>query len=395
MKQAVSNIDLLVQELIQSDNKERFAQLNSELNDNIFDLLIENSQKEDIFSAILVIKIFTPINEQIEFLKNNLPSGRNGFQQKRKMKEKISFFSSLLNNISELYRKQLISKLDIEIIKRNLQKTNGIIEPLDELEKLIEEISLDEFKDFLHQMYSQTVEYFNSRQLQTQEVEQYRGELLSFIEKLRLKIFSLNSEIFILNVQLKDFEKKYENDNRNDYYVDSIYETSHEIWAYEFHKEILKDLINSLYKTHPFLKTFETSDIPLTVFGNRNYDFFSEFYTELKVFIDPYIVDFNIFKEIFTYNNAPPLKKVNLQNGTLNDFADLLNKLEPYFIPDLRNGNEYNIWWASRFLFNNVEKTPAQVSKFRSNTRRGIDRLPSSPEKIKDILKTFESIPQK
>src|SRR5690606_25420988 len=98
---------------------------------------------------------------------------------------------------------------------------------------------------------------------------------------------------------------------------------------------------------------------------------------------------------IFTYNNAPPLKKVNLQNGTLNDFADLLNKLEPYFIPDLRNGNEYNIWWASRFLFNNVEKTPAQVSKFRSNTRRGIDRLPSSPEKIKDILKTFESIPQK
>lgn len=245
MKQAVSNIDLLVQELIQSDNKERFAQLNSELNDNIFDLLIENSQKEDIFSAILVIKIFTPINEQIEFLKNNLPSGRNGFQQKRKMKEKISFFSSLLNNISELYRKQLISKLDIEIIKRNLQKTNGIIEPLDELEKLIEEISLDEFKDFLHQMYSQTVEYFNSRQLQTQEVEQYRGELLSFIEKLRLKIFSLNSEIFILNVQLKDFEKKYENDNRNDYYVDSIYETSHEIWAYEFHKEILKDLINS------------------------------------------------------------------------------------------------------------------------------------------------------
>jgi hypothetical protein len=395
MKQAVLNIEELIQELIKSDSKEKFDQLKSQLNEEILKLLLENSEKEDIFSTILIIKIFTPINEQIEYVKNNLPRGRSGWSIRKEKEQKILYLQALTREISELYRKQLIGKLDVEVIKKNLQKTNGILEPLEEMEKIIEEISLDEFKHFLHQMYSQTAEYFNSRQLQTQELEQYKGELLSFIQKLRLKIYSLDSEIFKLNSQLYDFEKKYEHDNQNDYYTDSINEITHEIWAYEFHKEILKDLIDSLYKTHPFLKILETSDIPLTVFGNRNYDFFLDFYTELKAFIDPYIVDFKIFKEAFTYNNVPPVKKINLQNGTLNDFADLLNKLESYFIPELKIGNEYNIWWASRFLFNNVEKTPEQVSKFRSNTRRAINRVPSSPEKIKDILQTFETIPQK
>src|SRR5690606_31245157 len=94
--------------------------------------------------------------------------------------------------------------------KRNLQKTNAIIEPLDEMEKIIEEISLDQFKDFLHQMYSQTIEYFNSRQLQTQEVEQYRGELLSFIQKAKSKIYFLDSETFKLESVLADLEKKHE-----------------------------------------------------------------------------------------------------------------------------------------------------------------------------------------
>jgi hypothetical protein len=269
MKQAVLNIEELIQELIKSDSKVRFDQLKFQLNKEILKLLLENSEKEDIFSIILILKIFTPINEQVEFLKNNLPRGRNGFHQRQKDEEQISLLDDYLKEISELYRSQLIRKLDVEIIKRNLQKTNAIIEPLDEMEKIIEEIPLEHFKKFLLQKYSQTIEYFNFRQSQTQESEQYRGELLFFIQKLRLKIYSLGSETFKLNSQLNGFEKKHEKDNQNDYYADSINEIIHKIWACEFHKEILKDLIDSLYKTHPFLKTIETSNIPLTVFGNR------------------------------------------------------------------------------------------------------------------------------
>lgn len=392
MKQAVSNIDLLVQELIQSDNKERLDQLKSELNDNILNLLIENSEKEDIFSTILVIKIFTPINEQVEFLKNNLPSGRSRHSIRRDMEQRILFFQILTKEISELYRQQLISKLDVEIIKRNLQKTNAIIEPLDEMEKIIEEISLDEFKDFLHQMYSQTIEYFNSRQLQTQEVEQYRGELLSFIQKAKSKIYFLDSEIIKLYLQVKYFEKKHQQDNQNEYYTDSILGTSYEIQILKFHKENLEQLIIELTNSHLFLRELDKSGIPITVFGEVDSDTFREFYDSFKYFLPPLVSQYDIIN-VFTYQASPQKNKINLQNGTLNDFGELLNQLNPLFLPDIRHKFKYNLWWSERFTFNGEEKDKKAISTFRSNAENDRSRKAGKKNRIKELAEILSEIP--
>ncbi|NQX84841.1 MAG: hypothetical protein HRT67_02870 [Flavobacteriaceae bacterium] len=212
-----------------------------------------------------------------------------------------------------------------------------------------------------------------------------------------MKIAKLNSLIRKQTLIINELQKEV--DKEKDYLLDVLFDRQQEVTNHKIHKETLEKLLEQLYQTFYFLKTYEENRvIPLTVFGHRNYDAMQWFYQELKDFLEN-STSYNHIIEVFSLENRNPISKIELVNGTLNDYAHLINELEPYFTKELRARSQYNQWWSDRFVFTTngnirVEKTKDAISTMRSNTRKDPSRKSSKRSKINQIVQTIANIPQ-
>ncbi|MEC3905534.1 hypothetical protein VOI54_00740 [Tamlana sp. 2201CG12-4] len=127
-----------------------------------------------------------------------------------------------------------------------------------------------------------------------------------------------------------------------------------------------------------------------SVFG-RNFNYVHELYQELiSEFIEESIVE-EIFIKNFIYPDIN-CEKIDLTNGSLIDFAYLINKLRPFFIEEIRtNPTTYNQWWSNNFLFKGKEKTSRDISKIISKLINE-EQSPKRIEVTNSIVEIFKNL---
>lgn len=131
----------------------------------------------------------------------------------------------------------------------------------------------------------------------------------------------------------------------------------------------------------------------ITVFGDSNFEKVKELANSLITFdfvsmhlsIDDLI-------QVFTLNEDKPTIKINLTNGTLNDFGYLISQMKPFFIDSISNKANYSLWWSERFTFNSEPKNKKSVSNMVTAVKK--DRTSVKKETISKIIESLNPIPQ-
>ena len=372
------------------------------------------------FSVILSNKIVEPIVfriKEFEIKKKSLGTSRSYYKERSEAKNALQALQSLLVIIFKTYSAFL---KDDEYYKDYLQSKLQEITKLEKglLEGNIEDSSLTSIMyptyfdtDKVEGLSREVISYFSNLYLEPNNHEYVKNRILVLYQNLQDSIGGINKSITINTKQLNKTTKNLKsinddqvvtiNDDKEsivlkDYYLDSITSLSLELENLNAHKGILQDMFEALEEDYPFVSQLSVSfSDSMNVFGDSDFEKVKGLVNDFKhyefVTFETTIED---LIDVFTINDSVPKRKINLTNGTLNDFAYLIIKLRPYFVDSISNGPNYAQWWSERFTFKLKDKNKKAVSNIMSAVNKNAERRPSKPQTIMKIVKNLEPILQ-
>jgi hypothetical protein len=387
----------------------------------ILKLIEHNSIELDTpkFSTLLSNKVVKPTVTKIDKLEEELRglgSGRTNSKQRRSVLSKITKLKDLLTEVFVSYNHYL--KDDCFFLDYKKEKNEKYTKHEDEIikgsldEETLESIMYPTYFDVekIQNLSNVIKEHLKSLNLDKDNYEFAKERTKSFYKKTKDSIYIISKAIDKSNTTLKHAEIKLRTVNENEVYEDVEKSISYNLKEYYHqnvidlysnldnlnkHKNILADLLNDLTKNYSYLADIGSlSASKITVFGDSNFEKVKELANSLITFdfvsmhlsIDDLI-------QVFTLNEDKPTIKINLINGTLNDFGFLISQMKPFFIDSVSNKANYSLWWSERFTFNSKHKTIKDVSNMISAVNKDISRRPAKMETISQIIDCLGRIP--
>ena len=391
MKELVLEIEALIHRYNSSNDESTIQLIFDHIDYSLSDLLMEAN---DSFGTITVNRIILPIKSHVKEIKLSL--GVRFRSEKTSLERKIQISNKFLQLIFSKYAEKL-SNLDCykNYLLEGKQEQDKILAPFKLVpESLLEYFPCRHYKSIVVSECENVLEIYKSKM--TTNSTGYKDEVFLFATELTQSI-QLH-ETMVLNHK-KDLNRLYsELDNskeRSSDLVDEIDANEQFIQNLEIYNQGLNNLFLNFKQSFLFLSDLQTEEIaPLTVFGNRDYEKFRRFYGEFKFFVSD-LVTLNDVCKAFTLDtlNHP---RIELVNGTLNDYGYLILKLKPFFVSELQVATSYNTWWSSRFVFTasrggrRVEKSPRDISNMISNAAHAGDRRTQYTSRINGIVSVFE-----
>lgn len=411
----MSNIELLINAVKKQINPQSVDISNSE----ILNLIELNFYELDNpkFSTLLSSKLVKPIADKIEELqqiKNSLGSSRKNYKQRSTIILNINNLKDLLRDVFKEYNNNLKEDEHFQQYKKEENEKYTLYQ--DEILKgnlddnLLQSIMYPTYFDVekIQNLSSVIKEHLMSLNLDKDNYNFAKDRTISFYNKTKDSIDTIITTINKTNETLKQAEIKlntikedeiYEDDENSitynfyDYYQQNVIDLYNSLENLNNHKTILIDLFQYLAKSYPYLADLgDFTPSKITVFGDSNFEVVKQLALELKEngFVSNQTT-VNDLIEVFTSNEVKPKNKINLTNGTLNDFGYLLLKMKPFFNDSIKT--KYNEWWSERFLFNLKPKNKKSVSDMVSNIKTGV-RSPSKKQTLSKIVESLKPIPQ-
>ncbi len=408
METEINKVKRVLEECFNSYDVEELVNKTNLLDKNVAELFVVNKEDANFFATFLNNSILKPITKQIEILEAELSSASRSNISRRKVQLKIidRFKSQRINFLRDYHRylKEFSEYEDfieqqskLRSKKRDFLLSTKIIASL-------EFNSVEYFKRLVDESYKNTFEYFKNDSENTKDIEISKQELLLFVrqleetkDKLKVLILKEEAELNLLEkTEVPSGFKDYEQENGDvitidlfDQYVNEIVEKGDIFSNYKYQQSIIEKLTEKLYGSFLFLQEFKPSkQSPITVFHSLKFEELNSFCEELREFIGMQL-KLETIKEVFTVGYSIDNPKINLTNGTLNDFGFLMLKMKPFFIEAI--SNKYNLWWSERFTFNSKEKTIKDVSNMVAAIRK--DRTSAKKETISKIIESLNPIP--
>lgn len=419
MNNHLKKISALIDEIDSIENADEYNLLRNQIKDELFNVF--STVSKDVFITTISIKVLKPIQEKLNVAIKFIQTKRSrSYRSKRpKIVLKRDFLIDLRNQILIDYKEQLKeTELYKDFVINEANSRFLILNPTQDYP--IEIFTTKQLENILNDAKKRVVSYFEKQLITKQPT--YKDELFLFDSQIIKCLKEKEIEIININQRVINKEKEQKRDIENlsddekeyfyshpskrreiasliktdrvgfiDYLLDNEtnFDISNELAMIKKHKIVLEELQNNLRKTHLFLKTYTPKkETPLTVFGDRDVNKLEQLYFELEHFLDKSTQVEDIIN-VFCVDYEP-LQKINLQNGTLNDFAYLMDKMQPYFVVDIADRNYYNQWWADRFTFNGKEKTKNAVSTIISNTKNDASRKPQKTTRINSIVSVLK-----
>lgn len=372
MKENLKRILSLIQEIDKTEKREKFNLLKNRMTNEIFDFYTNASR--DKFITVIKLKVLQPLQNSLTEASNFVETkkSRSFVDSRRKMLIKRDFLIDLRNQILIDYKEELNN---LEHFKQYLiEKARNrflILNPTQGYP--IIDFTPRQLKSILKKSFDEVVDFFENKQLTNTN---YKEELYSFVKKAKREINNISKELKLL-------KKKHTITKEEQ--IDILIDISQEIKLLSLHSDYLLKLTTELEKTHFFLKIYTPKEeTPLTVFGDRNENKLEQLFFKLKVFLENTVEREDIVN-VFSINFEVE-HKINLVNGTLNDFAHLINEMMEHFTPEISNKANYNQWWADRFTFNGADKQKKGITTMRSNTKKDVTRKSQQTSKIDEII---------
>lgn len=372
------------------------------------------------FSTILSNKVVKPTVTKIgelEKVLGGLGSSITNSKQRRSVLSNITDLKDLLSEVFVSYNHYL-KEDDFfqEYKKEKNQKYNNY-------EDKIIKGSLDEdtLKSIMYPTYFDVekiknlsnviTEHLMNLNLDKDNYEFAKDRTESFYNKTKDSIYIISKTIDKTNTALKHAviklnsikeDEVYEDiensitHNTKDYYHKNVIDLYSNLDNLNRHKSMLADTFENLTKSYSYLSDLGSiTPSNTTVFGDSNFEVVKQLAIELKekglvsnlTTIDDLIA-------VFSFNEENPKNKINLLNGTLNDFGYLMFKMREYFIDSISNKADYCLWWSERFTFNSKEKTIKSVSNMISAVNKDLSRRPTKMATISKIIESLNPIPQ-
>lgn len=372
MNKYLKKISALIDEIDSIENADEYDLLSNQIKDELFNIF--STVSTDVFITTISIKVLKPIQEKLNVAINFIQTkrSRSYISKRPKILLKRDFLIDLRNQILIDYKEQLKeTELYKDFVINEANSRFLILNPTKDYP--IEIFTTKQFENVLKISFSEIINYFDESQLANSN---YKDEIYLFVEKANRKLKELSNRIGYLK---KVIDKNQSED------FDFLFDLHSEVKLLKLQETYLLNLIKEIENTHFFLKIYTPKkETPLTVFGGRDVNKLEQLYFELEHFLDKSTQVEDIIN-VFSLDYVP-LQKINLQNGTLNDFAYLMDKMQPYFVVDIADRNYYNQWWADRFTFKGKEKTKKGISTIISNTKNDASRKPQKATRINSIV---------
>lgn len=412
MKKEINKVNQALEECFNSYEIEEFDNKINLLEKSVRELFNICINDRDFFATFLNNSILKPIANQMDTLWESLFPLSSPFVAHRKLEYKIleslkvvrvNFFKDYhryLKGFSE-YDSYIEESSKARTYKRDYLLSTGI-------DASLEFNSEQYFKKIVERASDNTFRYFKDGFEGSKDIEKSKQELLIFVKELvetkdKLKEMSLKKEdeleLFKKTEAPNGFED-YELKDGDIVTVNLLEEYGHElagisdsITNFKNQQTVLGKLSEKLYDSFLFLQDFKPSkESPTTVFHSLKFEELNSFCEELREFIGMQ-VKLETIKEVFTVGYPIDNPKINLINGTLNDFGFLISEMRRYFIDSIKTKSNYAQWWSERFTFNLIEKDKKNVSNMISNMEKGT-RFPSKKQSIFKIIESLNPIPQ-
>jgi hypothetical protein len=370
------------------------------------------------FSTLLSNKIIKPIANKIhelEQIKNSLGISRTNYKQRSTIILFINELNDLLKeifNVYHIYLKgdkcfQLYEKEENE--KHSKHEDKIIKGSLDEntLESVMYPTYFDVEK--IQELSTVIKEHLMSLNLDKDNYEFAKDRTKLFYKKTKDSIYIISKVIDKSNTTLKHAEIKLKTVDENEVYEDVENSIIYNIKEYYHknvidlysnldnlnrHKSMLADTFENLTKSYSYLSDLGSiTPSNTTVFGDSNFEVVKQLAIELKGFVSN-LTTIDDLIAVFSFNEENPKNKINLLNGTLNDFGYMMSKMREYFIDSISNKADYCLWWSERFTFNSKEKTIKSVSNMISAVNKDLSRRPTKMATISNIIDSLNPIPQ-
>lgn len=413
METKIHIVKNVLQQVLNSIDDEGLENKISLLEDGVAELFVANKEDVNFFATFLNNFILKPITKHIDNLEAQHLSASRSNISRRKIQLKI---------IDRLKNQRIIFLRDYHRYLKGFSEYEDFIEHQSKLKskerdyllstKIIDSLefnSLDYFKKLVDESYNNTFSYFKNNSEKTKDSEISKQELLIYVRELEDTKSKLNVIITSKEAELKNLEKTetpsgfedYELENGDIVTVDLQYEYGYQIVEkadvvtnYKYQQTITEKLSEKLYASFLFLQEFKPSkESPTTVFHSLKFEELNSFCEELREFIGMQ-VKLEAIKDVFTVGHSMDNPKINLTNGTLNDFGYLILKMKSFFIDAINNNAKYNLWWSERFTFNSKNKTIKDVSNMISAVNKDISRRPAKMKTISQIIESLKPIPQ-
>lgn len=413
----MNNIESLLKTVDEKINTQSIDVSSSEILELIEHNFIElDTPKFNTILSNKVVKSIANKIKELEQIKNSLGSSRINHKQRIKISSNIHNLKGLLkdvfneykNNLKENELYQLYEKEEKEKLSNYEDKLiNGSLD-----ENILESILYPTYFDVekILKLNNVIKEQVKSLNLEKDNYNYAKDRTTSFYNRTKDSISSISIAIEKTNTTLKDAETKLKKVNENEIYEDDENSISYNLYDYYHqnvidlyynldnlnkHKKILIDLFQDLAKSYSYLA--DLGSVPAsktTVFGDSNFEVVKQLALELKkeglVSIQTTVND---LIEMFTLNIDKPTNKINLTNGTLNDFGYLISQMKPFFDDSINNSTNYSTWWSERFTFNSKDKNKKSVSNTVSEIEQG-RRFPSKKQTLSKIIEILNPIPQ-
>ncbi|RKS12852.1 hypothetical protein [Flavobacterium sp. 120] len=412
----MNNIESLLKTVDEKINTQSIDVSSSEILELIEHNFIElDTPKFNTILSNKVVKSIANKIKELEQIKNSLGSSRINHKQRIKISSNIHNLKGLLkdvfneykNNLKENELYQLYEKEENEKFSNYEDKIiNGSPD-----EDAIESIMYPTYFDLekIQNLSSAIKEHFMSLNLDKDNYNFAKDRTISFYKKTKYSIDTISIVIDKTNMTLKDAETKLKKVNENeiyedensipfnlyDYYHQNVIDLYYNLDNLNKHKKILINLFKNLTKNYSYLS--DLGILPAsktTVFGDSNFEVVKQLALELKKEgLVSTQTTVNDLIEMFTLNIDKPANKINLTNGTLNDFGYLILKMKPFFVDSINNSTNYSDWWSERFTFNSKDKNKKSVSSTISDIQQG-RRFPSKKQTLSKIIESLKPIPQ-
>ena len=389
MKELVLSLENLILKY-HDCNDELAAQLIfKEIDKTLFDVFVNAN---DSFSIVTINKVILPIKGHMEEIKYAMRAPTRS--QKIELKKKLDVSKIFLRLTLSRYAEKLSSHPYFhEHLLDSKQEQDTILDPFRVVsEDLLEYFPSSSYQKIIDLECARVLDTYKNKMVTN--ANDYKNETFLFVSELTQSITLHESVVANLRKRLNDLNIESEGSHRILDLIDEISETEQLIKNLEIYNEGASNLFLGFKQLFFFLNDLQIEEIaPLTVFGDRDYDKFLRFYEELKFFLSRLVTISEIHK-VFTlgiYDHP----KIELVNGTLNDYGFLIKELKPFFVDDLQVPSNYNNWWSSNFVFSGsrgarrVEKSPRDISNMISNAVNSGDRRPQYITAINGIVSTL------
>lgn len=362
----IKQLEKTVNELIcQYDNSDEVLKLISEM-------YIELDK--DKFITVLNLKLFSVITERIKELNRLNYKSRSGQLKENERLNGLTILNKLLNKVFIDY-KAILKDNDYskeKILERKNLNRDSVLYPISDVYP-VEYLPSSLFKELLDENSSFTFQYFKNLFDTNDSIKKLKSEIILFVDDLKNRLIEINRNIQRLakSMHINDVDLKH--------IVQIEIDNNH------YHIVVLEKLMLRLIESYDFLKSESGLSNSISVFGGKDFDKLEKFYNKFKVFLEPH-VSFKVFSKIFILGENSEMR-LNLVNGTLNDFGYLIHTLQTYFTEEIKK--DYNQWWAENFTYNNSIKDKKGISTMKSNSIKDVSRRPSKLSTIKEIVETL------